>query len=157
MLFSVFGTVLAEYGSRALRARSMRREKEVLMKIKERTPIEGVSDKAISVAEVALLSENGDRRAAFLKLTSEIESTLKKGAALIPIDADPLSAISVMNALLKRGIVDPVMADALRNIWLFRNQVIHGSRISERDLQMANDLSIILLTALYSLKTDTVD
>lgn len=152
---SISGAVLLEYIPKALEARTL---SKAIIKLNRSIFMKKVVPKARNKAQLkrrnALLSENGDSRATFLKLINEIESNIRTIAASISIDVNTHGILEIMKQLLRRKVVDSVLGEALKNIWYVRKRLIYGYELTEEELRFANDLAVILLSVLYSLKIE---
>lgn len=154
---SILSSVLLEYGSILLKMRGL---KVARSKISQSSLIKNIDDdanaRAQEIKRFALMVEEGDPNGVFLKLTNETETNLRKVAASITADIASLSIKEISNKLLKRGIVDSLFDDCLRNVWNVRDRLIHGETLDKDELSIANDLTVVLLSILFSLRVGRV-
>jgi hypothetical protein len=154
LIISATCAILMDYLSGALKVRGLNKAFAQL-KI---SPLTQVASSAVSleskdIRKRALSLEDNDSQAAFLRLTSQIESNLEELVASIPGATIGLSAPKTMKLLLNNQIVDSILSDAFDNIWYARTRLIHCDVLDEQELSLATDLASILLLVLSSLNT----
>jgi len=154
---SILGSVLLEYGSILLKMRGLKRARS---KISQSSLIRDIDHdanlRAQEIKRFALTVEEGDPHGVFLKLTNETETRLRVVAASITADAASLNIKEISKRLLKSKIVDSIFDECLRNVWNVRNRLIHGEVLDEDELSVANDLAVVLLSILLSLRIEHV-
>lgn len=150
---SCISGVLLEYIPKALKTKNLNKTVAELNKsalTQKITPI--ARNEAQQKKDNVFVLENGDAYGVFIKLVTEIEYSLKMIADSISMKTISLSTLEIINLLLKKGIVDSVIANGLRNIWNMRNRLIHGYISNEEEIEISSDLAVTLLSILYSLR-----